>query len=55
MHDDDDENRSWVEDGEHATVAAISKRIERTIGLNSQPPNIGSESYQVINTTIVEI
>ncbi|XP_046639382.1 prolyl 4-hydroxylase subunit alpha-1-like [Daphnia pulicaria] len=41
--------QSWVEDGSHHVVDQISKRISDSVGLNSQPSNVGSEHYQVAN------
>lgn len=39
--------RSWVQDGSHHVIDKITKRISDSVGLNSQPSNVGSEHYQV--------
>ncbi|XP_032793189.2 prolyl 4-hydroxylase subunit alpha-1 [Daphnia magna] len=41
--------QSWVQDGSHHVIDKITKRISDSVGLNSQPSNVGSEHYQVAN------
>lgn len=36
-----------MQDGSHHVIDKITKRISDSVGLNSQPSNVGSEHYQV--------